>query len=523
MTSIDNGKPETGNLLVLVTTCLATFVVGYNATAVITAVPAMKAEFDIDRVTLQWVINAYMLTAASFVVVMGRLSDIFGKMRLFLFGVITFGLASLVLFFAQDTVMLLIARAVQGLGASSVFSNSAALINVSTPPRDRPAAVGLWAGIATFGIGIGPLVGGGLTETVGWRFIFLADVILLIIALFLAWRLLKSGEVELQAQEHREPIDYRGAVLLVLTLGSFAHVLSNGPSLGWSSPLFLALASIALAGAVLFVITERRTDSPLVHLRFFKHRQYVAATVGMFITGVILLAGFYYLNLFLQASGGLDYSGVKAGAALLPMTGVMLLLAVTMPRRLKREQFRWAVSLGMAAFVVGFGLLSFSDNRMDYADLWWKLAIVGVGLGLTFPLLPTVGLRVLDDQHSGQAAGVINTCLYFGACVGIAACGIAATIAIDDDIAAVLRTVGEAPQDTASLAKTLIHGSAGQIKQALAGFSAPDAAKIQTVLHELEDDRFDAAARLLAVFGAIGLVSSLTLIREDPGSDALDS
>lgn len=522
MTTTDNGAPQTGNRQVLFATCLATFVVGYNATAVITAVPALKAEFDIDRVTLQWVINAYMLAAASFVVVMGRLSDIFGKIRLFLVGIATFALASLALVLAQDTAMVLIARAVQGLGASSVFTNAAALLNVSTPPRDRPAAIGLWAGIATFGIGIGPLVGGGLTETVGWRFIFVADVILLITTLFLFWRLIKSGALSLQAGEHREPIDYRGAVLLVLTLGSTAHMVSNGPTLGWSSPLFLGLATIALVGSVLFVITELRTDSPLIHLRFFRRRQYAAAAIGMFITGVTLLGGFYYLNLYLQAPGGLDFSGIEAGAAMLPMTAIMLLLAVTLPRRLKREQFRWAISLGMAAFVIGFGLLSLSDDGTDYADLWWKLMIVGAGFGLTFPLIPTVGLRVLPDEHAGQGAGVVNTCLYFGACIGIAACGIAAAVAIDDDIGAVLRAIGDAPQDTAALANTLIHGSAGEVKQALAGFSAPDAAKIKTVLRGLADDRFDAATLLLAIFGAVGLVSSLTLIREDPDSGTPD-
>ena len=522
MDATQNGEPRTGSFLVLFTTCLATFVVGYNATAVITAAPAMKAEFDLDRVTLQWVMNAYMLAAASFVLVMGRLSDIFGKIRLFLIGITTFALASLALVIAQDTAMVMIARAAQGLGASSVFTNAVALLNVSAPPRDRPAAVGLWAGIATFGIGVGPLVGGGLTEAVGWRFVFATDVILLITALFLFWRLIKSGVISLQAEEHPEPIDYRGGVLLVLTLGSTAYMVSNGPSLGWSSPLILALVALALAGAVLFLVAERRTESPLVHLRFFRHRQYAAAAIGMFIMGFALLGGFYYLNLFFQARGGLDYSGIKAGAATLPMTATMVLLAVTLPRRLKRAHFRWAISLGMAAFVVGFGLLSLSGDRTDYADLWWKLVIVGAGFGLTYPLLPTVGLRVLPDEHAGQGAGVINTCMYFGACIGVAACGIAAGIAVDDDIAAVLRAVGEAPQDTASVAKTLIHGSAGQVKQVLAGFSAPDAAKIKTVLHGLEDDRFDAAALLLALSSAIGLVSSLTLIREDPDSDTPD-
>ncbi|MEM8743334.1 MAG: MFS transporter [Pseudomonadota bacterium] len=504
-----------GPLLVLVTACVASFVVAYNNTALMTALPALKSELDMDAVSLQWVMNSYLLAAASLVVVMGRFSDIFGKMRLFLFGVIVFAVSSAALTFAQDTLMMLAFRFIQGIGASSVFSNSAALINVTTPEKERPVAIGIWAGVITFGLGVGPLMGGFLTEVISWRFIFATDVVLLLISLFLAWRLLKLGIVTPQ-EEKREPVDYFGAAVLTITLATLVYAISHGKTSGWTSPTILAAFAVGIACAVVFYVTEHRTKSPLVHFGLFEIRAYVGATIAMFVVGYILFGCFFFFNLFLQSPNSLHLSAVSAGLAVLPISVPMLLISVFLPKRLERQHFRWAIATGMLLLAIGIGLMSLSTNQTTYAEIWWKFAIIGCGLGLTFPLVPTVGLRDLADNHAGQGAGVINTCLFIGAILGVVVGGLITANVAHEFVANAIQALPDKPTVSVELIHQLAHGSASDIKGALANFSSSDAAQLKTTLADLEDDTFDAVMISMAMMAAIGALASITLMRDQP-------
>ncbi|MDA7948907.1 MAG: MFS transporter [Hyphomicrobiaceae bacterium] len=504
-----------GTILVLVTACVASFVVAYNNTALMTALPAVKSDFDMDAVTLQWVMNSYLLAAASLVVVMGRFSDIFGKMRLFLFGVIVFAISSFVLTFSENTLMMLAFRFLQGIGASSVFSNSAALINVTTPEKERPVAIGIWAAVITFGLGVGPLMGGFFTEVFSWRLIFATDVILLLISLFLAWRLGKLGIVKPEA-EKRESVDYFGAVVLTLTLASLVYAVSHGKTSGWTSPTILAAFAVGFAGAVVFYIAEHRIKSPLVHFGLFECRPYVGATIAMFVVGYTLFGCFFFFNLFLQSPASLHLSAIYAGLAVLPISIPMLLISVLLPKRLERHHFRWAIATGMLALAVGLGLMSLTGNQTTYAGIWWKFAIIGCGFGLTFPLVPTVGLRDLADHHAGQGSGVINTCLFIGAISGVVGGGLITADVAHEMMANAISALPDKPTAPVELIHQLAHGSAGDVKTALAKFSSSDAAQLKSTLADLEDDTFDAVMLSMAVVSAIGMIASITLMRDRP-------
>ena len=480
-----------------------------------TALPALKSDFDMDAVSLQWVMNSYLLAAASLVVVMGRFSDIFGKMRLFLFGVIVFAISSFILTFSQDTVMMLAFRFIQGIGASSVFSNSAALINVTTPEKERPVAIGIWAGVITFGLGVGPLMGGFFTEVVSWRFIFATDVVLLLISLVLAWRLVKLGIVTPQ-DEKREPVDYFGAVVLTVTLATLVYAISHGKTSGWTSPTILAAFAVGLACAAIFFVAEHRIKSPLVHFGLFECRPYVGATIAMFVVGYTLFGCFFFFNLFLQSPASLHLSAISAGLAVLPISIPMLLISVLVPKRLERQHFRWAIATGMLALAIGLGLMSLSTNETTYAEIWWKFAIIGCGFGLTFPLVPTVGLRDLADHHAGQGAGVINTCLFIGAILGVVVGGLITANVAHDIVANAIQALPDKPTVSIEVIHQLAHGSAGDIKAALAKFSSADAAQLKTTLADLEDDTFDAVMISMAVVSLIGMTSSIILMRDRP-------
>ncbi len=517
MMAAAKGSPDKleGAILVLITACVASFVVSYNNTALITALPAVKLDLDMKAAALQWVMNSYMLAAACLVVVMGRFSDIFGKMRLFLFGVVVFAASSLALIFVENTATMLGFRFLQGVGASSVFSNSAALINVTTPTPDRPFTMGIWAGVVTFGLGVGPLVGGFYTEVFNWRLIFATDVVLLLIALFLAWRVEKLGIVTPQP-EKRETIDYLGAGLLVVTLASLVYAVSHGHASGWTSPAIMILLVVGFAGTAAFYIVEHRTKNPLVHFVLFENRSYVGATIAMFVIGFVLIGSLFFFNLFLQSPSSLHLTAIHAGLAVLPMTIPMLLISVGLPRRLERHHFRWAITAGMLALAIGFGLLSLSTNQTVYSEVWWKFAIVGCGLGLTFPLIPTVGLRDLADHHAGQGAGVVNTCLFIGAVVGVVVGGLVTAEVGHDMVAEAIRTVSHVPGNAAELAHLFAHGAPGEVKQALTTFSAEDAAHIRSALADLEDDTFDAVMIAMMIVSFIGMIASATLMRDNP-------
>ncbi len=504
-----------GAALVLVTACVASFVVAYNNTALMTALPVLKSEFDMDAVSLQWVMNSYLLAAASLVVVMGRFSDIFGKMRLFLFGVIVFAISSFILIFSENTWMMLAFRFLQGIGASSVFSNSAALINVTTPEKERPVAIGIWAGVITFGLGAGPLFGGFFTDVFSWRLIFATDVFLLVVSLGLAWRLLSLGIVTPQ-DEKRESVDYAGAALVTITLASLVYAVSHGKTSGWTSPTILAGFAIGLAGAAIFYVAEHRIKNPLVHFGLFECRPYVGATIAMFVVGYTLFGCFFFLNLFLQSPSSLHLTAISTGLAVLPIAVPMLLISVFVPKRLEREHFRWAIATGMLALAIGLGLMSLSTNQTTYADIWWKLTIIGCGFGLTFPLVPTVGLRDLADRHAGQGAGVINTCLFIGAIVGVVVGGLITANVAHEFVADAIKALPDKPTVSIEVIHQLAHGSASDVKAALANFSSGDADRLKATLADLEDDTFDAVMISMAVVAVIGMLASIALMRDRP-------
>lgn len=515
MTAKDPAKKLDGAILVAITACAASFVVTYNNTALIIALPVLKSEFDMSAVALQWVMNIYMLAAASFIVVMGRLSDIFGEMAMFVFGTAVFAATSFVLMFVDDTPMLLACRFMQGIGASSVFSNSAALINVTTPGPDRPFAIGIWAGVVIFGLGVGPLVGGFFTEVISWRLIFATDVVLLLIALFLAWRIKELGIVTPQP-EKREPIDFVGASLIIITLATLVYALSNGHEAGWTSPVIVAMLATCIAAAVLFYVAEHRIKTPLVHFVLFENHSYVGATIAMFVVGFILIGSLFFINLFLQSPASLHMSGIEAGLAVLPMMIPMLLFSTLLPKRLERHHFRWAVSIGMLALAFGFWLMSFSTVETLYADIWWKFVILGCGLGLTYPLVPTVGLRDLADHHAGQGAGVINTCMYLGMILGVVVGGVVTAEVSHSFVAATVDSLGDVPHATVDLIRQLAHGSPTDVNQELARFSAADATRIRHTLAGLQDDTFDAVMTTMAVASLVGMAASVVLMRDQP-------
>ena len=289
--------------------------------------------------------------------------------------------------------------------------------------------------------------------------------------------------------------------------------MPNGHQVGWTSLETLSLFAIATVGAIAFAFSERRAAEPLINFSFFRSPRYLAAAIGMFLTGFVLIGVLYYYNIFVQSPGAQDYSAVEAGLSLLPCSITMFLLSITVPKLLAPYSFHWPVTIGMTLMALGFWLLHYPTNQSDYASIWWKLLVVGLGLGLTFALLPRVGLRGLPDKHTGQGSGVINTCLYLGCSVGIAMGGIVTSRIRHDAVTSVVGKLHSGSSDPETLEALLAHGSASDVKEALAQFTPEDAQKIQATIQSVLDDSFAGVMEMLALAALLGAVICFFLIR----------
>ena len=498
--------------LVVAAACLGTSVVAYNSNAVITALLAIESSLDLDSQTLQWVVNAYMLACAALIAVMGRFADIFGKLRIFLIGIAIFAAGSVIILFAEAGWMVLLGRASQGMGGAAIFTVAAALISVATPEEKRAAALGLWSASIGFGYGVGPLIGGYLADSISWRGIFVVDVLLLAVTALLGLWVARLGLVA-EKRDADVKVDYLGVALLVVTLGTLVYGLTNGHRAGWTSVQTFLLFGTAALGAILFALQERRAPDPLVYFSFFRHGRYIAATFGMFVTGFLFLGVLYFYNLFVQSPGGLHFTPLEAGFSMLPFTLAIFVVSLIAPRLLAPYSFHWPVTIGMITLTAGAWLMHYATDQSSYWELWWKLAILGTGIGLSLSTLPRVGLRALPDESAGQGSGVISTCLYIGIAVSIATGGVVTAHIKRSLIGPVVQALTSGSTNTDALEMTLTHGSRSQIEKAVSQFSAADAEKIRTAMQDSLDNAFAGVMEMMAVLALVGAVVCFLAIR----------
>lgn len=501
--------------LVLIVACLGAFLVGSNATGVMTALPAIKADLDLTTLAQEWVMNIYMICASVLVAIMGRFSDIFGKLNVFIFGLAIFGLGSATDMAANDIALMLGGRVCQGVGAACLMSASVALVNVTTEKSKRAMALGIWASSVALGTGAGVLIAGVLIAAIGWRAVFAVDVALIAVSAVLCARIIAHKLVP-HVERKSIPIDYIGTSLLVVVLAPFVYGLSNAHIAGWTSTQTLSLFAIAAAATVAFIMREDYAAEPLVYFRFFRFLGYLASALTIFAAGTALIGAMYFFNLFAQSAGGLGLTAFMAAAALLPYSVTSVVLSALLPQRLAKGTMKWPITFGMLSICAGYWFLSQTTVDTTYSDLWWPLALVGVGMGLAYPLCPIIGLRALPDEHAGQGSGVINLCFYLGLTIAISAGGTVMGKIRGDAVSETVSSLSDAPANAQQWVIDLAHGSASQVKHALALFNPVDAAKIEHTLSVVEPKAFSGAMMLLMIIALIAAATSFLLLRLQP-------
>ncbi|GJF28698.1 MFS transporter [Kitasatospora sp. NE20-6] len=417
MTGDSSGPGRGRRLLVLAICCLSLFIVGLDATVVNTALPAVQQDLHAPASGLQWVIDAYTLVLAALLMLSGSVADRIGRRRVFLTGLLVFVLGSLLCSVAPGLGWLIAFRAVQAVGGSMLNPVAMSIItNTFTDPRERAQAIGVWGGVVGISMALGPLLGGFLVDTAGWPAIFLINVPIGLAAFALTLR---------YVPESRSPrprrLDPVGQLLMVLLLGCGTAAIIEGPGNGWTSPLILALAAVALAALVALPLWELRVREPLVDPRFFASVPFAGATVTA-VCAFAALGGFLFLNaLYLQNVRG--WSAVEAGLWTLPMAVTMLVAAPVSGRIVGRRGPRLPLVCAGAALAASGLLLT----RLAADSPPWLLisayALFGLGFGLVNAPITNSAVSGMPLAQAGVAAAVASTSRQVGQSLGVAVIG----------------------------------------------------------------------------------------------------
>jgi EmrB/QacA subfamily drug resistance transporter len=406
-----------------------------DATVVNVALPSIQKDLHMSEENLQWVVNAYTLVFGGFLLLGGRAGDLLGRKRLFLFGLVVFTAASLLDGLAVSEGMLIGSRALQGLGAA--FISPAALAIISTTFKegsDRAKALGVWAAIAIGGSAVGLVLGGALTQTLSWPWIFFINVPVGVVALVLAIRLVPESKDE---NAHRS-FDVAGAVTVTAGLMSLVYAIVQAEQKGWTSAQTIgtfAASILLLAG---FVVIELRAKAPLVRLSIFRVRSLATANSVMFLVASGLFAMFFFNSLYIQRV--LGYGPLEAGLAFLPFTAGIMASAGFASNFAPKLGIRLVSGLGMVVATVGLLLLTRIPVDGSYvADVLPSLLLVSLGMGAVFVSLTLVATTGLADEDQGLASGLFNTSQQVGGALGLAILSTVAagrSVPIDGDAAA---------------------------------------------------------------------------------------
>jgi DHA2 family methylenomycin A resistance protein-like MFS transporter len=392
-------------------------VVQLDVTIVNTALNSIGTSLGGGVAELQWVVSAYTIAFASFILTAGALGDRIGAKRIFMAGFAIFTAASLACALASDAATLIAARAVQGLGAAILVPNSLALLSHAYPDgKARGRAVGIWAAGASLALTAGPLIGGGLIALVGWRSIFFVNLPIGLAGLWLTWRYAR----ETTRSPQRE-VDLPGQIAAIMALGCLAGAIIEGGAVGWSHPFVIAgfVASVILV--VLFVLQERRAAQPMLPLTLFRRRMFALTSLVGLLVNVAFYGLIFVFSLYFQRVNG--WSPFATGLAFLPMMGAVLPVNLVAARVSERIGAPQTIALGAALGAAGcLALLGLAPGT-SYWEIGAQLVIIGAGLGLLVPPLTSTLLGSVEKSRSGIAAGVLNSTRQTGSVLGVALFG----------------------------------------------------------------------------------------------------
>ena len=403
--------------LALALLCAGELMIVLDTTIVNVALPSIRTDLHFSETSLVWVVNAYMLTYGGFLLLGGRLGDLYGQRRMFLVGITLFTLASLVCGFASTQDLLIAARATQGLGGAIVSSIALSLImNLFTEPTERAKAMGVYGFVCAAGGSIGVLLGGLLTSMLNWHWIFLVNIPLGAAVYAMCLRLLPN----MRGHASGERLDVGGAVTITSSLMLAVYAIVNGNEAGWSSAKIVTLLVSALALLAVFVIIEMRVKSPLMPLGLFRVRSVAVTNVGAVLWAAAMFAWFFISALYMQQV--LGYSAMQVGLAFLPSNLIMAACSLSLSAKIV---LRFGIRLTMAAGLAfaAIGLMLFTQAPVDgnfTLHILPGMLLLGLGAGVALNPMLLAAMGDVEPSQSGLASGIVNTSFMMGGALGLA-------------------------------------------------------------------------------------------------------
>ncbi len=403
--------------LALLVLCLGDLMIVLDVTIVGVALPSIREDLGFSEESLAWVVNAYLLTFGGFLLLGGRLGDLYGHRKLFVIGIALFTAASIACGLSTTQELLIVARAVQGLGGAVVSAVALSLMmTLFTEPAERAKAMGIFGFVASGGGSLGVLLGGILTDVLNWHWIFLVNVPVGVLVLVLTLKLVpRTGGVEGAAK-----LDIAGAVTVTASLMLAVYAIVNGNEVGWGTARTLGL--LAAAGVLLggFLVIESRVSSPLMPLGLFRIRNVTVSNVVGVLWAGAMFAWFFLSALYLQLV--LGYSPLEVGLAFLPGNLVMGILSVGLSAKLVLR-YGIRLPLGVGLSLAGVGLLLFARAPVDgnfVVDVLPPMILLGIGAGMAFNPVLLAAMSDVEPKDAGLASGVVNTSFMMGGALGLA-------------------------------------------------------------------------------------------------------
>jgi len=384
-----------------------------DITIVNVALPSIQRQLHAGLTGLEWVVDAYALTLAALILTAGALADRFGRRLLFMVGVVVFTGASLLCGLAWNIVALDVARAIQGVGGAALFATALALIGHEYRGPERGGAIAIWGATIGAAVASGPLVGGILTEGLGWRWVFFVNVPVGAFALAVALTRMNESRDEGAVRS-----DLWGLLTLSAALFLIVFGLLRGNSSGWGSALIL---SSLIGGAVLLVIFELMQERPMLDVTLFRQPAFLGVSIATFCIGAGMFALFPYLSIYLQDV--LGYGPLGAGVRFLPLTVFVFAVPIVMRRFAPGASLRLQLAMGLALVSVALLLMYGLSAGSQWTALLPGLIVGGIGIGLANPAIAAAALRTVDPARTGMASGVNNAFRLTGVAVGVAALG----------------------------------------------------------------------------------------------------
>jgi EmrB/QacA subfamily drug resistance transporter len=491
----------------LIAVSIAIFMLLLDITVVNVALPSIQRELHSSFADLQWVVNAYALTLAAFLLTAGSLADLFGRRLVFTAGLVVFTCSSAVCGLADSPLMLNLARAVQGVGGAMMFATSLALIAQAFQGRDRGIAFGVFGAVTGAAVAVGPVVGGIITTGIGWQWIFFVNVPIGVAAVVLTL---------MRVTESRDPgatgVDWLGLVTFSGSLFLLVYALEQGNEAGWGSTKIVSLlvASVLLLAA--FLVAELRQQRPMLDLSLFRRHAFTGANIVAFALSSSIFAMFLYLTLYIQDV--LGYGALQAGLRFLPITVLSFIVAPIAGRLTVRVPMR--LLLGGGLVLVSGGLLAMTavEPNSGWTVLIPGFVLAGAGIGMINPPLASTAIGVVHYSRSGMASGINSTFRQVGIVTGIAGLGAIFAHEVSHTVNSKLAASGQgqAVQSAAHghLSTLLQSGEVGKVLQALP--PVPQAALEQAYRVGFTE----AFTTLLAIAAAVafaGAVCAFVLVR----------